>query len=109
MKKGINLKEMDLSRYGKNTQSSAVENNDLKKKVDITEEKVDVCTEKSNSVTGIRAVKDIVIKKKLISYPKHYEDAISTHIDNTSTATKKQTVQDFILEAIEEKLVLLGY
>lgn len=104
-KKGIDLEGMDLSKYGANR------NTDEKEKVEKKTALVTESTEEQtiDEVGGIRAVRDIELKKKLITIPKHYEEAIKDYIEKTGTPIKKKTVQDFFLEAVEEKLVSLGY
>lgn len=110
-KKGLDLEKMDLSKYGVNSAptSESKEETAQEKEETPREKEKEQPLKENKEIKGIRAVKDIEIKKKLIAYPKHYEEAINAHLEDIATATKKPTVQDFILEALEEKLVSLGF
>jgi len=97
-RKKIDLEALDVSHY--------LNNEDTK----IEDEKNETLgtREESEMAKDIKHEKS-KIKKKLIRIPEMYEKNIKEYIEKNSTPYHAITVQSFIVQAIEEKLINLGY
>lgn len=97
-RKKIDLESLDVSHYLNNEDA----------KIEDTKEESIGSREESEMAKDIKHEKN-KIKKKLIRIPEMYEINIKEYIRENSTPYHAITVQSFIVQAIEEKLINLGY